>query len=74
MILRMLRSTNPWSEEEVQVFVEQNLIFRVSFAEVLQKRMSQLHNLVHLLIILEGNQTNHSREGWRVKQRETTSE
>ena len=48
----MIISTHPRSEEEVQVLMQQNLILRVSPAEVLQKRMSQRHDLIHLLISL----------------------
>lgn len=49
----------PWSKEEVQVFVEKNLVLRVSSAEVLEKRVCQGHDLVHLLIILY-KQTKHT--------------
>lgn len=45
-------SLYPWSEKKVQVFVQQNLVLRVSSTEVLEKRMCQGHDLIHLLIIL----------------------
>lgn len=35
------------------MFVEQDLVLRVPFAEVLQERVRQGHDLVHLLIVLE---------------------
>lgn len=45
-------SLYPWSEKKVQVFVQQNLVLRVSSAEVLEKRVCQGHDLIHLLITL----------------------
>lgn len=45
-------SLYPWSEKKVQVFVQQNLVLRVSSTEVLEKRMCQGHDLIHLLIAL----------------------
>ncbi len=42
----------PWCEEEIQVLMQQNLVLRVSSAEILQECMCQGHDLPHLLITL----------------------
>lgn len=52
----------PWSEKKVQVFVQQNLVLRVSSTEVLEKRMCQGHDLIHLLITLCNMGTNGERK------------
>lgn len=55
-------SLYPWSEKQVQVFVQQNLVLRVSSTEVLEKRMCQGHDLIHLLITLRNMGTNEENE------------
>lgn len=55
-------SLYPWSEKKVQVFVQQNLVLRVSSTEVLEKRMCQGHDLIHLLITLWNVGTNEENE------------
>lgn len=42
----------PWGEEKVQVFVQQDLVLRVSSTEVLEKCVRQGHDLIHLFITL----------------------
>lgn len=64
-------SVYPWSEEEVQVFVQENLVLRVSSAEVLEKCVRQGHDLIHLLVILWQDadiQTSH--RGFRSHERQ----
>lgn len=48
----------PWSEKKVQVLVQQNLVLGVSSTEVLEKRVCQGHDLIHLLITLCNTGTN----------------
>lgn len=55
----------PWSEKKVQVFVQQNLVLGVSSTEVLEKRMCQGHDLIHLLITLCNMGTNEENEKWK---------
>lgn len=55
-------SPYPWSEKKVQVFVQQNLVLRVSSTEVLEKRMCQGHDLIHLLITLCNMGTNGEKK------------
>lgn len=45
-------SLYPRGEEKVQVFVQQNLVLRVSSTEVLEKCVCQGHDLIHLFITL----------------------
>lgn len=45
-------ATYPWSEEKVKVFVQQNLVLRISSAKVLQERVRQGHDFVHLFVSL----------------------
>lgn len=40
-------AAHPWVEEEVDVFVQQGLVLLVSSAEVLQKLVGQLHDVLH---------------------------
>lgn len=56
------KSLYPWSEKKVQMFVQQNLVLRVSSTEVLEKGMCQGHDLIHLLIILCNIGTNEENE------------
>lgn len=55
-------SVYPWSEKKVQVFVQQRLVLRVSSTEVLEKRVCQGHDLIHLLITLCNMGTNEENE------------
>lgn len=45
------------------MFVQENLVLRVSSAEVLEKGVSQGHDLVHLLVILQQDRQTDSRWG-----------
>lgn len=53
LIINYIINNYPWSEEEVEMFVQENLVLRVSSAEVLEEGVSQGHDLVHLLVILQ---------------------
>lgn len=64
----------PWSEEEVQVFMQQNLVLRVSSAEVLEKRVCQGHDLIHLLVTLYQGRTTHTKMKCSYKEGSTESE
>ena len=46
------RPTHPRCEEEVEVLVEEDLVLGVSPTEALQEAVSQVHDLVHLLVSL----------------------
>lgn len=61
LIINYIINNYPWSEEEVEVFVQENLVLRVSSAEVLEKGVSQGHDLVHLLVILQQDRQTDSR-------------
>lgn len=63
LIINYIINNYPWSEEEVEVFVQENLVLRVSSAEVLEKGVSQGHDLVHLLVILQQDRQTDSRWG-----------
>lgn len=47
-----LGNTYSWIEEEIQMFVKQNLILLITEAEILQKLMSQSHELIHANVFL----------------------
>lgn len=52
LVCRVPMRTHPRREEEVEVLVEQSLVLGVVSAEALQEAVSQLHDLIHLLITL----------------------
>ena len=55
--------TYPWGEEQVEVFVQQDLVLGVPPAEVLQEGVGQGHDVIHLLVTLGGEGTKPNRKG-----------
>jgi len=44
--------THPRSEKEVEIFMEESLIFQIPCAELLQEKMRVLDDLLHFGVIL----------------------